>query len=364
MLTVILGNTDNALAKLSEQDPMHKRLESIKSAAQRSANLTRQLLAFARKQTIDPQVLDLNDTVPSMLKMLQRLIGEDIELVWVPGHDLWKVKIDPSQIDQILANLLVNARDAIEGIGKVTIETASRVLDDASCAGHAGLVPGEYVLLTLSDTGAGMSKETLDHIFEPFFTTKAVGEGTGLGLATVYGIVKQNGGFIDIYSESGTGTILKIYLPRHVGEGTEASLEPVIELPEGRGETVLLAEDEIAVLEISKRNLEGLGYTVLGAQTPGEAIRQAGAHAGEIHMLLTDMVMPGMNGRELAARIQAIRPGLKVLFMSGYTADTIAHDGILDKGVQFIQKPFTLLDLACKVRKTLEQESNEPQRTR
>ncbi|MDI6809125.1 MAG: PAS domain S-box protein [Candidatus Eisenbacteria bacterium] len=228
ILTVILGNADNALARLTEQDPMHKRMREIKSAAERSANLTRQLLAFARKQTIDPKVLDLNDTVLGMLEMLRWLIGEDIDLVWLPGHDLWKVRVDPSQMDQILANLSVNARDAIKGVGKVTIETANRVLDDAFCAEHAGSVPGEYVLLALSDTGVGMSNEVLKHVFEPFFTTKGLGRGTGLGLATVYGIVKQNEGFINARSEPGAGTTLEIYLPRYVGEEAETSGMPAV----------------------------------------------------------------------------------------------------------------------------------------
>jgi CheY-like chemotaxis protein len=300
-------------------------------------------------------VLDLNETLEGMLKMLRRLIGEDIDLFWKPGLDLWKVKMDPSQIDQILANLSVNARDAISGTGKVTIETENVTLDEAYCAGHAGFSPGQYVQLAVSDDGCGMDPETLEHIFEPFFTTKKEGAGTGLGLSTVYGIAKQNGGFINVYSEPGKGTAVKIYLPRFEGKASEALAESAAEVPQGHGETVLLIEDEESILKLGQKILERLGYTVLSAGTPGEALRLAETHAGEIHLLITDVVMPEMNGRDLAERIVSIKPGLKCLFMSGYTANAITHSNVLDEGMQFIQKPFSLKNLAAKVREVLDQ---------
>ena len=275
MLGVILGHAEMALGQADPRQPLHANLQEIRKAAERSADLTRQLLAFARRQTISPKVLDLNETVAGMINMLQRLIGEDIELNWLPGINLWPVKIDPSQIDQILANLCVNARDAIVGIGKITIETGNVTLDEIYCVDHAGFVPGEYVLLAVSDNGSGMDEETLGKLFEPFFTTKGLGKGTGLGLATIYGIVKQNNGFITVDSEPNQGTTFKIYLPRHIGEAeqvrTEASRESIVR---GR-ETVLVVEDEPALLDLGKLILEGLGYRVLTAGTPGEAIRLA-----------------------------------------------------------------------------------------
>jgi CheY-like chemotaxis protein len=327
----------------------------MQKAAQRSADLTRQLLAFARRQTVAPRVLALNETVADMLKMLRRLIGEDIDLAWMPGEGLWPVKIDPAQIDQILVNLCVNARDAISGVGKVTIETENVTFDEAYCANHAGFILGAYLLLGVSDDGCGMDKETLGRIFEPFFTTKGFGEGTGLGLATVYGIVKQNAGFINVYSEPGKGTSFRIYLPRFEGETAEPQTTRTKETAKGHGETVLLVEDEPAILKMGRAMLERLGYTVLTAGTPNEALRLAEAHPGEIHLLITDVVMPEMNGRDLAVRIRANRPGLRRLFMSGYTANVIAHQGVLDKGVQFIQKPFSIEKLAAKVREAMEQ---------
>ena len=353
MLSVILGFTELAIMKLPAEDPIQTYLDEVRTAAQRSAGITRQLLAFARKQIITPKVLDLNDTVASMLKMLRRLIGEDINLVWMPGKNLWPVTVDPSQIDQILANLCINARDAIVGVGKVTIGTGNTTFDETYCAYHAGCVPGDYVLLSVSDDGCGMNKETQAHIFEPFFTTKAASEGTGLGLSTVYGIVKQNNGFINVYSESGNGTIFKIYLPRHAGQAVEDSKADVVEIPKGRGEKVLVVEDEQAILKMATNMLELLGYTVLAAQTPGEAIRLAETHAGEIRLLMTDVVMPEMNGRDLSERLQSLYPSIKNLFMSGYTSNVIAHRGVLDEGMNFIQKPFSIKDLAVKVQEAL-----------
>jgi two-component system, cell cycle sensor histidine kinase and response regulator CckA len=354
MLGVILGHAEIAKMQVSVTEPLHHNLQEIHKAAERSADLTRQLLAFARQQTVQPQVLDLNRTLAGMLQMLHRLIGEDIDLVWVPGHDLWKVKIDPSQIDQILANLVVNARDAIGGGGKITIETDNVVIGEEYCADHREFVSGEYVLLAVSDDGCGMAQETLAQIFEPFYTTKGVGEGTGLGLATVYGIVKQNDGFINLYSEPGHGTTFKIYLPRCQAEGAQDRAETA-EKPFPRGsETVLIVEDEKALMEFGKEVLEKLGYTMLIAATPGEAIRLVGEHAGDIHLLITDVVLPEMNGHELAQILIAMKPRLKCLYMSGYTANVIAHRGVLDEGVTFIQKPFSVKTLAAKVREVLE----------
>jgi PAS domain S-box-containing protein len=350
MLQAILGNVDLALAEIPPGSPTRESLEEIQNCARRSAELTRQLLTFARKQTIAPKVLDLNQTVASSLKMLGRLIGENIHLAWLPATGLWAVKIDPTQVDQILANLCLNARDAIGGVGRVTIKTASSTLDEAHCAAHPGFRPGEYVWLAVSDNGRGMDQETLANIFEPFFTTKDVGEGTGLGLATVYGIVKQNNGFVCVDSEPGKGTTFKIYLPRHASQTSMGQTEEAAALAEGCGETLLLVEDEPAILAISRKVLERLGYKVLTASTPAEAIRLAEANASEIHLLVTDVVMPGMNGRDLANQLLSLRPNLKCLFMSGYTADIIAHHGALDGGVHFIQKPFSMGDLAAKVR--------------
>ena len=353
MLSVIIGNAEIALNRVQNTDPVYKHLKQIMSAGMRSADLTRQLLAFARKQTVTPKILNLNDIVESMLKMLRRLIGEDINLVWLPGKMVWPVKMDPTQIDQIMANLCVNARDAIKGVGKVTIETGTYSFDEAYCAYNAGFVPGDYVLLTVSDTGCGMDKKTIDNIFEPFFTTKEVGQGTGLGLATVYGIVKQNNGFINVYSEPGLGATFKIFLPRYAGEVTLVQKEDDVE-PLLRGnEVILLVEDEPTILEMTSIMLENLGYTVLTAVTPGEAIRLAGERNSPIDLLLTDVVMPGMNGRDLAQNMTHFHPGIKHLFMSGYTADVIAHQDVLDEGVNFIQKPFSEKGLAEKVREVL-----------
>ena len=354
MLSVILGHAELARQKEAVSPPLRKHLEQIQKAAEHSAAIVRQLLAFARKQEVTPSVLDLNETVESMLKMLRRLIGEGTELFWRPEEVLWPVRMDPTQINQILANVCVNARDAVADVGRITIETGNVTFDKIFCSAHRGFMPGEYVRLSVSDDGCGMDQETLKNIFEPFFTTKGVGQGTGLGLATVYGIVKQNAGFIDVYSEPGLGTSFKIYLPRYLGtEGIARTAEPLEPAERGR-ETVLLVEDEQAILDLGKELLEMQGYRVLAAGTPGEALRLAEEHSGEIHLLLTDVVMPEMNGRELARRLLSLYPGLKRLFMSGYTADIIAHHGVLDEGVQFIQKPFSLDALTAKVREALD----------
>jgi two-component system cell cycle sensor histidine kinase/response regulator CckA len=354
MLGVILGYGELALDKVKPGEPLYEDLEKILEAARRSRDITRQLLAFARKETIAPEILDLNATVESMLKMIRRLIGEDIDLAWLPGAGLWPVRMDPSQVDQSLANLCVNARDAIANVGRITIETDNVTIDKDYCSDHAGFVPGDYVMLAVSDTGSGIAPEDLDKIFEPFFTTKGLGKGTGLGLATVYGIVKQNDGFINVYSETGNGTTIRIYLPRHSGQVDEADLESTLEIPSSRGETILLVEDDGSILELSRRILVSLGYTLLTATTPGEAMALAKGHSGRIHLLITDVVMPEMNGRELSKQLQVLYPDLKILFISGYTANVIAHRGVLEKGVYFLPKPFSKKDLAVKVRQVLD----------
>jgi PAS domain S-box-containing protein len=354
MLGVIIGRAEMALEQDVPTDKLRHNLKEILKAGLRSADLTRQLLAFARKQTAVPRILDLNDTISGMLKMLRRLIGEDVDLSWQPELDLWNVKIDPSQVDQILANLAVNARDAILGVGAITMRTENVVIDDSDRAETPEFIPGEYVLLTMSDTGVGMSREVREKIFEPFFTTKELGKGTGLGLSTVYGIVKQNDGFIYVASEPGKGTTFKIYLPRVEAQTAQVpSEEAAGKLPTGT-ETILLVEDDEAILNLSKMILENLGYTVLAAPTPGYALHLVEDHPGDLDLLITDVVMPEMNGRELAEQLGAIRPNLKCLYMSGYTADLIAHRGILDEGVNFIQKPFGSDELAARVRQVLD----------
>ena len=354
MLGVILGHTEMGMEVVDQAHPLFADLKEIHKAAIRSADIARQLLAFARKQTVAPKVIDLNQTIEGMLKMLRRLIGEDINLVWRPESSLWPVKVDPSQIDQIMANLCVNARDAIAGVGKMTVETGNDTLGEEYCRTNHGFADGEYVRMSISDNGCGMDEETMAHIFEPFFTTKGVGKGTGLGLATVYGAVKQNNGFINAQSEPGQGTTFTIYLPRYVDSAGDASSEKMTELAVGGYETILLVEDEPTILAMTTTMLQRLGYTVASAVSPNEALRQVVEFAGEIHLLLTDVVMPEMNGRDLARNLSPLYPHIKCLFMSGYTSDIIAQHGILDEGIQFIQKPFSKNELASKVRKALE----------
>jgi PAS domain S-box-containing protein len=355
MLQAILGNAAWALEEMPPGSRGREYIEEIQRAAQRSADLTRQLLAFARKQTIHPRLLDLNETIAGMLRMLERLIGEDIRLHWSPGAALWPVKMDPSQVDQILANLTVNARDAIDGTGHVTIATANAMLDGGYVGGRPEWTPGDYVVLSVSDTGRGMPEEVRNHLFEPFFTTKELGKGTGLGLATVFGIVKQNGGSINVYSEPGLGTTFKLYLPRAQAEDESVQDEGrSASQPSSGTETVLLVEDEEQVLTLGRRILEHNGYTVLAAHSPDAAVEWAEHYDGPIHVLITDVVMPGMNGRELAARVTTARPDVRCLFMSGYTADVIVNRGVLDEGVEFLQKPFASQALCERVRQLLE----------
>jgi CheY-like chemotaxis protein len=353
MLGVILGHTEMSLDDVDPALPLFDDLLEIRKAAERSAELTRQLLTFARKQTVAPKVIDLNETVEGMLKMLRRLIGEDIDLLWKPCRNLRPVKVDPSQIDQLLANLCVNARDAITGVGKITIETDAADIDEDYCTDHAGFSPGEYLLLAVSDNGSGMGPETLGHLFEPFFTTKEMGKGTGLGLTSVYGMVKHNNGFINVYSEPGQGTTFKIYLPLFTEKSALLPTKEQGRQAEGGQETIMLVEDEQSILKMTTMMLEKLGYTVLATSNPGEAIRQAHEHSGRIDLLITDVVMPEMNGRDLAGRLITVYPELKRLFMSGYTANVIAHHGVLDEDVHFIQKPFSKKNLAAKVRQVL-----------
>jgi len=356
LLMVISGYSEFLLDRLGPDPALRGPAQEIAGAAQRASTLTRQLLAFSRKQMLAPKILDLNEVVTENLKMLTRVIGEDIDLVMVPATTLGAVRADAGQIDQVIMNLAVNARDAMPSGGKLTIETSNVSLDEEYARYHAPLRPGNYVMLSISDTGLGMDSETQSHIFEPFFTTKGP-KGTGLGLSTVYGIVKQSGGYIWVYSQPAKGTTFKIYLPRVadraespaqiVSSGEPAFIEPGTE-------TILLAEDEANLRYLARQFLEKQGYKVIEAADGAVAMQIAVAHEGVIHLLLTDVIMPGMNGRELAQRISEIRPQTKVLYMSGYTENVIGHNGTLDAGVRLLQKPFTLRDLKIKVREVLD----------
>jgi two-component system sensor histidine kinase EvgS len=352
-LSVIIGYVELSQAKINPNDPLSRNLKQIFKAATKSADLTRQLLAFSRRQLIQPTVLNMNHAIGDSEKMLRRLVGEDIDLKFIPQTDLSTVRMDPSQVDQILANLAINSRDAMPDGGKLTIETANRSFDKASWKKPYAVLPGKYVMLAISDTGCGMDKATMEHIFEPFFTTKGEGKGTGLGLSTVYGIVKQNMGFINVYSEPGLGTTIRIYLPRHRGPAEEIEEEEVI-LPGTGNETILLVEDEEQILSLFKESLEDYGYRVLAAVQSEEALTLCQKHQGPIHLLVTDVVMPTMNGKELGERIEKLKPGIKILYMSGYTNDIITHRGVLTDGVNFIQKPFMVRDLAKRLREVLE----------
>jgi two-component system, cell cycle sensor histidine kinase and response regulator CckA len=355
MLTGILGHAELALLKCTPSEQgVYSDLQVIQTTALRSADLVRQLLAFARKQTIAPKVLNINDAVAGLLKLLLRILGEDLDLAWIPKAGLWPVKIDPSQLDQIVMNLCINARDAITGVGKVTIETENCTICESYCQGNPEFICGDYVVFAVSDNGEGMSKDVRNLIFEPFFTTKERGKGVGLGLATIYGIVKQNNGFVNVYSEPGKGSTFKIYLPRFDGETTGEAIGHSRETPRGHGETLLLVEDEPVILEVGRKMLEQLGYTVLTANTPNEALRHAKTDGSQIRLLITDVVMPEMNGRELADLIYEIMPGINCLFTSGYTSNVIVHHDILDEDVHFLQKPFSIQDLADKVRQILD----------
>lgn len=356
MLVIINGYSEILLRRhLSDNDPVRKFIEEIHQAGERAAGLTRQLLAFSRKQLLQPEVLDLNEIISELEKMLLRLIGEDIELITRLRPGLGQIKADPGQIEQIVMNLVINARDAMPNGGTLIIETANVELDETYTNQHTDVQPGPYVMLAVSDDGVGMDAATQAHIFEPFFTTKGVGQGTGLGLATVFGIVKQSDGDIWVYSEPGQGTSFKIYLPRVDEPMTVFESQPIpAELPGGL-ETILLVEDEASVRILARRILEMNGYTVLDASNGGEALQLCAQKSGPIHLLVTDVVMPGgFNGRELAERLQSLRPDLKTLYMSGYTDDAIVHHGVLGSEMHFIQKPFSPRALAQKVRQILD----------
>ena len=354
LLTAILGNTQLLLRDLPPGDAMRGDVEEIRKASERAAGLTRQLLAYSRRQMLQPETLDLNVVVAEMDRMLRRLIGEHITLVTVPAPDLGSVRADPSQIEQVLVNLVVNARDAMPQGGRLTIETANADLDAAYTQDHLGSAAGSYAMLAVTDTGTGMDATVRAHLFEPFFTTKEVGKGTGLGLATVYGIVKQSGGHISVYTEVAKGSSFKVYLPRV--ERPVARAAPLTSRPGvSRGsETILVVEDDPAVLALSCRALEAEGYTILSASDGANALRIVERHGGAIHLVLTDVVMPGMSGRELAEQMIARRAGIRILYMSGYPGDAAVHHGTLVPGSAFLQKPFSPDGLARKVRETLD----------
>jgi two-component system sensor histidine kinase EvgS len=354
MLGVILGHAELGLTRVEPSDPVCADLNDIRKAAERSADLTRQLLAFARRQVVAPRVLAVNEAVAGLLKMLQRLIGEDIELCWLPATGIWPVRMDPSQLDQVLANLCVNARDAIAGMGRVTITTANVTVDEADGVARVDASPGDYVRIAVSDDGQGIDADVAAHIFEPFYTTKEHGKGTGLGLATVYGAVRQNNGFITVASEPGHGATFSIHLPRHAAaDGASPVADAVVSNPRGT-ETILLVEDEEAMLSLAGMLLEQLGYRVLPAGSPDAALRFAQEHGSAIDLLLTDVIMPEMDGKALACSVRVLRPSIKLMYMSGYTADVIAPHGVLDGATHFIQKPFRFQELAAKVREALD----------
>jgi len=353
MLSVICGYGEMARSKLSPHDPLFRDLEQILRAADRSADLTRQLLAFSRKQIIEPRLLDLNRLVEESQKMLRRLVGEEIEFRFVPGEGLWPVRMDPVQVDQILANLAANARDAIRGSGAILIETSNaRVSEEDALRIHPEMRPGDYVRIMFRDTGSGMEPETVEKIFEPFFSTKGEA-GTGLGLSTVYGIVRQNEGFITVQSAPGAGTVFEIYLPRQSGAPESLPRRPAGAVALPGGKTVLVVEDEEQILRLCKAFLERQGYTVLTADRPGEALLLCERHAGTIDLLVADVVLPTMSGVELREKIEKVRPGIRTLYMSGYSAEILAPKGIVPEGTHFIRKPFALADFAAKIREVM-----------
>jgi two-component system, cell cycle sensor histidine kinase and response regulator CckA len=349
LLTVIAAYSDIVLEAMTPEDRFREEIEEIRKAGDRAASLTRQLLAFSRKQVLQPEVLDLNDVVARMDRMLRRLIGEDIDFATRLEPELVRVLVDPGQIEQIVMSLAVNARDAMPRGGKLTIETGNVILDEEYARSHPGARTGAHAMIAVSDTGTGMDPETQARIFEPFFTTKELGKGTGLGLSTVYGIVKQSGGNIWVYSELGVGTTFKVYLPRADADAGPTRIEAETGIATGN-ETILLVEDEPAVRAAIRTMLRNGGYAVLDAGDADEAVDLCTRHQGEIHLLLTDVVLPGVGGRELANRILALRPDTKVAYMSGYTDDAVVHHGVLDPGTAFIEKPVTSSVLLAKLR--------------
>jgi PAS domain S-box-containing protein len=349
LITGVMGYAELALARLPEDHPVRDDIKSILKGAERTAGLTRQLLAFARKQTIEPRVIDLNDSISEMTRMLSRLIGEDIKLVWKPGADLWNVLMDPGQVDQLLANLCVNSRDAINGVGEIVITTANVVVGDEECFDEPDASPGKYVVLTIRDNGSGMSEEVARHAFDPFYTTKDIGKGTGLGLSTVFGIVKQNGGFIRLETSPGEGSAFHIHLPRDKGVAIKHGGASCGDRHVSDELRILVVEDDPAVRILLEMILRQCGHKLLSATTPDEAIKLANDHEDAIDLMITDVVMPGMNGRELADRLCPTRPEMRVIFISGYTADLIAKRGIIDDEVAFLSKPFTRDALMAKI---------------
>ena len=360
ILAVILGYGELAQEQMGPEHPARERIDEMVNAAERAAGLTRQLLAFSRQQVVQPKVLDLNTIVADTQKMLGRLIGEDVDVVIHTALGLGAVKADPGQIEQVILNLAVNARDAMPKGGRLTLETANVEFDEGYATAHPPAMPGRYVLLAVSDTGIGMDEETKSRIFEPFFTTKPMGEGTGLGLATVYGIVKQSDGFIWVYTEPGRGTTFKIYLPRVDEETTAGGAWTAPAEASGGTETILVAEDTEALGRMIRTTLEGRGYTVLLASDGEEALKLAREHTGPIHLLLTDVVMPKMGGGEMGKQLSALRPGIRVLYMSGYTDGVISQHGVLKEGVHLLQKPFTGRKLAQAVREALDAPEAQP----
>jgi len=358
LLTIIKGYTELALNRPRISPELRTDVERIEDASERASTLVRQLLAFSRRQVLQPKLLDLNSIVLGLDKLLRRLMDEDVRLITVTARDIGTIKADPAQMEQVIMNLVVNARDAMRKGGRLTIETANVDLDEAYASDHVTVKPGRYVMLAVSDTGMGMSRETVAHIFEPFYTTKESGRGTGLGLSTVYGIVKQSGGYIWVYSELDRGSSFKVYLPRvEQAAETLAAIKPVSTEQKG-SETILLVEDQPQVRELARMALLEKGYTVLATSNPEDAESACAKHASDIHLLLTDLIMPGISGRELATRLTARRPKMRVLYMSGYTFSIMAQatdqSGMLEDGMAFLQKPFTPSALTEKVREVLD----------
>jgi len=355
VLMVIMSSAELSMHKINKNDPLQNNLNEIKEACLHAADIIRQLLAFAQKQTIFPKVLNLNEVVEKTQKIMQRLLGEDINLEWKPTTDIWDIKIDPQQVNQIITNLCMNARDAISGIGKVTIKTSNVSLDEADCRGNSKLIPGDFVVLSVKDNGAGIASEMMDNIFDPFFTNKHLGESTGLGLSTVYGIIKQNKGFITIDSEEGKGTEFKIYLVCDISDSVARKKSNVPSLPKGNSdEVILLVDDDKLILNQTQKMLEMLGYSVLPANVPQDAVEMAAKYQDNIDLLITDVVMPKMNGRDLSLQLRALYPDINIIFMSGYATNVIGQRGIPISEADFIQKLFMFKELAVLIRKSFE----------
>jgi len=354
LLSSIIGYSELALMKLPEESEARAEIETVRTAGEKAEQLTRQLLAFSRKQVLEPRPLDLNETVNSMLKILSRSLGEDIELQFTPNSGPGVVHADSGQMEQVIMNLAVNARDAMPEGGKLMISLSRAHVDTDYVEQNPEAVPGNYAVLTISDTGTGMSAEVREKIFEPFFTTKDKGKGTGLGLATVYGIVKQHGGHVQVYSEPGSGTTFRIYLPLVADEASTNPESPKTETRHGGSETIFVVDDDRFIRNLILDTLESFGYTLIGAASAEEALQVLQAWNEPVHLLLTDVIMPGMNGRELAEHVMALRPGIRVLYMSGYSGDVIAHRGLLDPDVEYMTKPLTPSRLLKKIREILD----------